>query len=114
MEFDPRRQLSPLRNTTTASQSSDLAEEQARHFGIDPDSDFGRALIMLAHSLYDVNLATHDLGKITFEGLSHIDRTDRIAWFNAKRFISFQLAKILDSLQNPLRASYQPTIPHPV
>ncbi len=114
MEFDPRRQLSPLRNTTAASQSSDLAEEQARHFGIDPDSDFGRALIMLAHSLYDVNVATHDLGKITFEGLSHVDRTDRIAWFNAKRFISFQLAKILDSLQNPLRASYQSiTTDHP-
>jgi hypothetical protein len=36
-----------------------------------------------------------------------LDRGDRIAWFNAKRFVSFQLAKILDTLQNPLRATYQ-------
>ena len=107
MEFDPRRQLSPLRNTTSSSGAGELALEQARHFGIDPETDFGRALIELAHNLYDVNIAAHDLGKITFDGLAHIDRTDRIAWFNAKRFISFQLAKVLDTLQNPLRASYQ-------
>ncbi len=114
MEFDPKRQLSPLRNTTTASDVGALANEQALHFGIDPESDFGRALILLAQSLYETNVAAHDLGRITFDGLAQIDRSDRIAWFNAKRFISFQLAKILDSLQNPLRASYQSiTTDHP-
>ncbi|MGB8327735.1 MAG: PLP-dependent transferase, partial [Steroidobacteraceae bacterium] len=30
-----------------------------------------------------------------------------IAWFNAKRFVCFQLAKVLDTLQNPMRKTYQ-------
>ncbi len=101
------RQLSPLRNTTDLSDAESLAAEQAAHFGIDAESDYGRTLIGLAASLYDANAATHELMKITMEGLKDLDRNDRIAWFNAKRFISFQLAKILDTLQNPLRATYQ-------
>lgn len=101
------RQLSPLRNTTGLSDAESLAAEQAAHFGIDAESDYGRTLIGLAASLYDANAATHELMKITMEGLKDLDRNDRIAWFNAKRFISFQLAKILDTLQNPLRATYQ-------
>src|SRR5204862_4409906 len=36
-----------------------------------------------------------------------LDRSDRIARFNAKKFLSFQLAKLLDTLQNPSRRSYQ-------
>ena len=107
-----RRQLSPLRNTTEQSNSVDLAIEQARHFGIDPDSDYGRELVRLATSLYEANTATHDLMRITMEGLKNVDRNDRIAWFNAKRFVSFQLAKILDTLQNPLRATYQSITTH--
>ena len=107
MTVENRRQLSPLRNTTLAEDSEALALEQAEHFGIDPTSEFGEALITLAKDLYQANHATHALWKITLDGLADIDRGDRIAWFNAKRFISFQLAKILDSMQNPLRASYQ-------
>ena len=41
------------------------------------------------------------------ETLARLDRSDRIAYFNAKRFVCFQLAKILDNLQNPMRATYQ-------
>src|SRR5439155_968783 len=37
----------------------------------------------------------------------NLDRRDRIAWFNAKKFLCFQLAKLLDTLQNPFRFSYQ-------
>jgi|TARA_B110000483_G_C18173796_1_gene534266 O-acetylhomoserine (thiol)-lyase len=107
MAIEERRQLSPLRNTTDVDSAQHLAIEQAQHFGIDPDSDFGVAMVELASRLYEANQATHDLWKITIDGLATIDRQDRIAWFNAKRFISFQLAKILDTLQNPLRASYQ-------
>ncbi len=102
-----RRILSPLRNTTRQSSSIDLAIEQAKHFGIDPDSDYGQTLVQLATSLYEANIVTHDLMRITMDGLKNVDRKDRIAWFNAKRFVSFQLAKILDTLQNPLRATYQ-------
>ena len=100
-------QLSPLRNTTKFDQPLDLAIEQAQHFGIDTNSDYGKALVSLAQTLYQANHQTHDLWSLTIDGLSQLDRSDRIAWFNAKRFVSFQLAKILDNLQNPLRATYQ-------
>ena len=102
-----RRQLSPLRNTTKQSGSNELAIEQAKHFGIDTDSEYGEALVALATNLYQSNASTHELMRITMEGLEGLDRNDRIAWFNAKRFLSFQLAKILDTLQNPMRATYQ-------
>ncbi len=100
-----KTQLSPLRNTTKFEKTHDLAVEQAEHFGIDVESNYGKALIALAETLYQANLKTHDLWSLTIDGLSQLDRSDRIAWFNAKRFVSFQLAKILDNMQNPLRAT---------
>lgn len=103
--------LSPLRNSTKASSDRALAEEQARHFGIDPKSDFGDALVELAINLYRSHACVEDLTKITMCSLSELDRTDRVAWFNAKRFVSFQLAKILDNVQSPLRASYASIVP---
>ncbi|WP_299851008.1 PLP-dependent transferase [uncultured Roseovarius sp.] len=101
------RQLSPLRNSTNHSDAQSLASEQARHFGIDTNTEYGETLVRLAASLYDANVATHELMRVTMDGLKGLDRNDRIAWFNAKRFICFQLAKILDTLQNPMRATYQ-------
>ncbi len=103
----PIQQLSPLRNTTCAEDAESLAAEQLSHFGIDPQGDYGQALFRLACNLYAANEATFDLWRITLETLDGLDRSDRIAYFNAKRFVSFQLAKILDTLQNPLRRSYQ-------
>ena len=100
-------QLSPLRKTTKHEKAQALAIEQAEHFGLDPNSEFGASLVELATTLYQANSKTHDLWGITIEGLKELDRSDRIAWFNAKRFLSFQLAKILDNLQNPMRATYQ-------
>ncbi|MFD2178149.1 trans-sulfuration enzyme family protein [Veronia pacifica] len=100
-------QLSPLRNTTSKETVEELAIEQAEHFGIDIQSDFGKSLIKLSTHLYEANGHAHDLWSLTLHGLSALDRSDRIAWFNAKRFLSFQLAKILDNLQNPMRASYK-------
>ncbi len=101
------RELSPLRNSTKAEGPVDLAVEQARHFGIDPSSQFGAALVELAVNLYQSHASVSELARITTSTLQSLERTDRIAWFNAKRFASFQLAKILDNLQNPLRATYQ-------
>lgn len=103
----PFQQVSPLRNTTEATDPAALAEEQLRHFGIDPKSEFGRALGALARTLYDANGATHELWKVTIDTLDGLDRSDRIAYFNAKRFVCFQLAKVLDTLQNPMRRTYQ-------
>ena len=106
------QQLSPLRNTTNHTTAHDLAGEQLDHFGIDQSTDFGQALLSLTEKLYHVNQDAHDLWQATLDGLAQLDRSDRIAWFNAKRFLSFQLAKILDTLQNPMRATYQSLMTH--
>lgn len=108
----PIQQLSPLRNTTKHVTAHELAQEQLEHFGINKDSDFGQALLTLTEKLYDVNDDAHTLWAATMESLEGLDRSDRIAWFNAKRFLSFQLAKILDTLQNPMRATYQSLVTH--
>ncbi|MFG0262631.1 MAG: trans-sulfuration enzyme family protein, partial [Novipirellula sp. JB048] len=47
------------------------------------------------------------LWRVTQQSIRHLDRSDRIAYFNAKKFLSFQTAKLLDSLQSPFRRSYQ-------
>ena len=101
------RQLSPLRNTTAASSIEDLVDEQLRHFAIDPASAYGQTLARLTHSLYEANAAAHELVALTGAALSGLDRKDRVAWFNAKRFACFQLAKMLDTLQTPMRRTYQ-------
>ena len=49
----------------------------------------------------------HGLWDETVRQLARLDRRDRIAFFNAKRFLCFQLAKLLDTLQNPLRKTWQ-------
>jgi O-acetylhomoserine/O-acetylserine sulfhydrylase-like pyridoxal-dependent enzyme len=100
-------QLSPLRHSTTALTHEALVEEQLVHFGIDPASEHGRALWDLVTALGASNAAAHELWALMTAKLASLSRTDRIAWFNAKRFACFQLAKVLDTLQNPLRATYQ-------
>ena len=104
--------LSPLRNTTSKTDPLELAIEQARHFGIDPESHYGEVLIELASELYRSHASVSELWRITSESLGSLDRSDRVAWFNAKRFVSFQLAKVLDTLQNPMRSTYQSIVSH--
>ena len=106
------QQLSPLRNTTEHRTAPELAAEQLAHFGIDAETPYGQALKALTEKLYTLNGDAHSLWQATMESLSELDRGDRIAWFNAKRFLSFQLAKILDTLQNPMRATYQSLVTH--
>ncbi len=112
MAIDTLRQLSPLRNTSQLNTAAELAHEQLAHFGIDPDSDFGQALERLTARLFNTNQDVEHLWQATLQGLEGLDRSDRIAWFNAKRFLCFQLAKILDTLQNPMRATYQSLVTH--
>jgi O-acetylhomoserine (thiol)-lyase len=102
-----RHELSPLRHTTAATGAADLAREQLQHFSIDEHSDAGRALLALVEKLYTAHEAAHELWRCMVEALDGLDRRDRVAWFNAKRFACFQLAKILDTLQNPLRRTWQ-------
>ena len=105
--FPSAVQLSPRRHSTTARTVDELIGEQLEHFGIAANSPHGQALARLTKALFEANGAAQDTWRLTSETLSRLDRRNRIAWFNAKRFACFQLAKVLDTLQNPLRATYQ-------
>ncbi len=100
-------QLSPRRHSTAAGTIDELVREQLEHFGIAAESAHGQALARLARALIDANGAAQEAWRLTTDTLARMDRRERIAWFNAKRFACFQLAKVLDTLQNPLRATYQ-------
>jgi O-acetylhomoserine/O-acetylserine sulfhydrylase-like pyridoxal-dependent enzyme len=107
------RQLSPRRNTSAAADVAALVDEQLRHFSIEPDSEYGRRLGELAAHLYAGNVAARQLWDVTVRELAGLPQAERVARFNAKRFLCFQLAKILDTLQNPLRRSYQSLLHDP-
>ncbi len=101
------RELSPLRKTTTATSVDALVREQLLHFSLDPASELGRELAEVATHVYRANQAMHGLWDATLSRIASLDRRDRIAFWNAKRFLCFQLAKLLDTLQNPMRKSWQ-------
>lgn len=99
--------LSPKRNTSVATSVSQLAEEQLAHFGIDPKTEYGQQLFSAASNLYQAQIDINNLWQVTSRTLATLDRKDKIAYFNAKKFLSFQIAKVLDTLQNPFRATFQ-------
>ncbi|WP_346837484.1 aminotransferase class I/II-fold pyridoxal phosphate-dependent enzyme [Microbulbifer sp. SAOS-129_SWC] len=105
--FDEMKLLSPRRNSTAATSIETLAAEQLAHFHIDPASPHGRLLLETAELLYRAQGKISQLWAQHTEILQQLDRSDRIAYFNAKRFMSFQLARLLVTLQNPLRASFR-------
>ncbi len=98
------RRLSPRRNTTAASNVPELVAEQLAHFGIDGQSEFGATLARIAQRLYENYADIDRLWQITLESIATLDRADRIAYFNAKKFLSFQFAKLLDMLPGALAA----------
>ena len=101
------RLLSPRRKTTQARSVRELAREQLAHFHLDPDSPTGAPLLQLAEKLYGAHGDLTALWDATTRELPRLPRSDRVALFNAKKFIAFQLAKLLDTLQNPTRAVHQ-------
>ncbi len=106
-ELAVMRNLSPRRNTTVAENVTELVAEQLVHFGIDPTTDHGRALARIAHHLYQAGADADALWRLSQQSIGSLDRSDRIAYFNAKKFLAFQTAKLLDTLQTPFRSSYQ-------
>ncbi len=106
-DFEAARLLSPRRKSTAAKDIPELADEQLGHFGIDPHSPYGQAMRHACLSLYQTQGDVQQLWRITDETLADLPREDRVAYFNAKKFLCFQLAKILDTLQNPFRKTYQ-------
>ncbi|WP_334064624.1 trans-sulfuration enzyme family protein [Alteromonas genovensis] len=107
ISVDHAKVLSPKRNSTKADSTQALVSEQLVHFGIDEQSDYGKALAQTAHHLYGAQSSVMELWNITTNTLQTLDKEDRVAYFNAKKFLSFQIAKVLDTLQNPFRATYQ-------
>ncbi|AOS95761.1 Methionine gamma-lyase [Microbulbifer aggregans] len=105
--IDDAKRLSPRRNSSQATSMAELAYEQLRHFGIAPESEHGALLQDAAQQLYRAQGSLAELCARSAELLKGLDRNDRIAYFNAKRFMSFQLAKMLHDLQGPLRASFR-------
>jgi O-acetylhomoserine/O-acetylserine sulfhydrylase-like pyridoxal-dependent enzyme len=101
------RRLSPRRKTSTARGIDALIDEQLAHFAIAPDTDIGRSLRALAGHVYHGQVALDQLWEATVNELARLDRRDRIACFNAQKFLCFQLAKLLDTLQHPFRKTYQ-------
>jgi len=112
-DLSARARVESTRNTTGATDLATLVEEQLRHFSIDPQTEYGRRLGALASHLYAANVAAHELWQISLRELASLEQRDRVARFNAKRFLCFQLAKILDTLQNPLRKTYQSLLDDP-
>jgi O-acetylhomoserine (thiol)-lyase len=99
--------LSPKRNTSSATTSQELAAEQLNHFYIDPETEFGQTLMRVVERMYQSQADITHLWQLTLDSMNSLDQNDRIQRFNAQKFLSFQLAKILDTLQHPFRKSYQ-------
>ena len=77
------------------------------HFGIEKESEYGQALFNTAQHLYYTQANMQQLWQITSDTFEGLSKENKVAYFNAKKFLSFQIAKILDTLQNPFRATYQ-------
>lgn len=107
LENKMKKYLSPLRNTTTASNSLELATEQLKYFGIDPNSDFGQQLLEITSSFYNLQNNIDTLWTTSVKVIANLDYEERAKKFNAQKFLSFQAAKLLNELQNPFRKSYQ-------
>ncbi len=105
--FQSMQRLSPRRNTSNAEDLEGLVAEQLDHFSIDPDSPFGSRLAQLAERMYASKGDVDALWQLTLSEMASLEAPQRIARFNALKFLSFQLAKILDNLQGPFRRSYQ-------
>ncbi|MDX2147882.1 MAG: PLP-dependent transferase [Planctomycetota bacterium] len=103
-------EISPRRKTTQGRSASEMAHEQLTHFGIDPASEYGSRLAALTQHLYAANADLHALWNLGVQELASLPRRERLERFNAQKFLSFQLAKMLDTLQNPQRATYQSLI----
>jgi O-acetylhomoserine/O-acetylserine sulfhydrylase-like pyridoxal-dependent enzyme len=101
------REISPRRKSTRAGDVPGLVDEQLAHFGIDAASDFGRHLAGVTGHLYAGHADLKRLWDTLTHELATLPRKDRIERFAAQKFLCFQLAKMLDTLQHPFRSTYQ-------
>ena len=112
-DFNLAREISPRRKSTNASDINGLVREQLEHFGIDPASPYGKQLGDLTGHLYAGHADLKRLWELTLHEMANMPRRDRIERFAAQKFLCFQLAKMLDTLQHPFRRSYQSLVNSP-
>lgn len=105
--FESAKKLSPRRNSTDAKNVRELAAEQLTHFNIEVDGDLGEALLNAVERVYECQGNIELMWQEAQASMQALDMQEKAALFNAKKFLSFQLAKVLDTLQNPFRSSYQ-------
>lgn len=105
------REISPRRHTTQAGDVAGLVDEQLKHFGLDPKSDYGKRMGMFADHLYRGHAELRRMWEIGVGELVSLPRQDRIERFAAQKFLCFQLAKMLDTLQHGFRTHYQSIVP---
>lgn len=101
------RRLSPRRNSSEATNLDELVREQLEHFGIEPNSEFGQLMAQISRRMYECQYDVDQLWAITLQEMGELPPSELVARFNAKKFLSFQLAKLLDTVQHPFRRSYQ-------
>ncbi len=99
--------LSPLRTSSKATDQAEAITEQIRHAGIDENSDLGVALAKTINDIYNCNDNVDGIWDVVQRDIQTLDKSDSIALFSAKKMLTFQLAKVLDNLQQPFRKSYQ-------
>lgn len=105
--FNKMKQLSPRRNSTQANTLDELVDEQLDHFGIQKDDEYGQTLKQVVTRMYESANDIDRLWQLTLQSIQELDQTDKIRRFNSQKFLSFQLAKLLDTVQHPFRKSYQ-------
>lgn len=112
-DFNSARRLSPRRKSSQARTIAQLAAEQLAHYAIDAESPMGKSLLAITTQIYKANVEMDHLWQATIGALVGLEKKDRIAYFNAKKFLCFQLAKLLDNLQTPFRRTYQSLVNEP-
>jgi len=105
--FAAAKKLSPKRNSTQAENIKELAAEQLAHFNIEVDGELGRSLLETVERVYECQGNVELMWQETQASMHVLAQTEKTALFNANKFLSFQLAKVLDTLQNPFRSNYQ-------
>ncbi|MEM8757145.1 MAG: PLP-dependent transferase [Planctomycetota bacterium] len=112
-DFDLAREISPRRHSTESSDVAGLVHEQLEHFGVDPTTEYGKRLALVATHLYAGHADLREMYQVGVKELANLPRDDRVQRFAAQKFLSYQLAKMLDTLQQHSRKTYQSVVNDP-
>lgn len=111
--FELAREISPRRHSTEAPDIAGLVAEQLAHFGLDPGSAYAQRLGSLTRHLYEGHADLKQLYQSAVAELASLPRADRVQRFAAQKFIAYQMAKMLDTLQQTSRSVYQTVVDDP-